>query len=93
MNRSTGLGVVEVGGAPMVLPARPPARAEEHQPFLDVHLHAMTADAQGPPAVGLCAPLPRFPAREPAQKRDILCNNAARCLRLTDEELARPRGR
>lgn len=67
MNRSTGLGVVAVGGALMILPACPPARAAENLPILDMHLHAMAADAQGPPPLGLCTPFPELPAWNPAQ--------------------------
>lgn len=31
-------------------------------PILDMHLHAMAADSQGPPPLGLCAPFEEFPA-------------------------------
>lgn len=36
-------------------------------PILDVHLHALAADAQGPPPLGMCAPFETFPAWDPAQ--------------------------
>ena len=34
-------------------------------PVLDVHLHAMAADAQGPPPLGMCTPIDPFPAWDP----------------------------
>ena len=33
-------------------------------PILDMHLHAMAADSQGPPPLGLCAPFEDFPPWE-----------------------------
>ena len=42
-------------------------RAEERLPILDVHLHAMAADGQGPPPLALCTPFPELPAWDPAQ--------------------------
>jgi predicted TIM-barrel fold metal-dependent hydrolase len=33
-------------------------------PVIDMHLHAMAADANGPPPLGLCAPYPEFPLAE-----------------------------
>ncbi len=39
------------------------ARAE--LPIIDVHLHAVPADAQGPPPLGMCTPIPEFPAWDP----------------------------
>ncbi len=44
-----------------------PALAQERPPVLDMHLHAMPADAQGPPPLGMCTPFPRFPAWDPAE--------------------------
>ena len=34
---------------------------ETPDPIIDVHLHAATADAQGPPPVGICTPYKNFP--------------------------------
>jgi hypothetical protein len=56
-----------------------PGFAKEPLPVIDMHTHAYTADVQGPP--------PRD-----QQKRDILYNNAARFLRLSDAEIARHHG-
>jgi len=67
MTGSTGLAVVAVGSALVLLLVCPPARAGERQPILDMHLHAMAADGQGPPPVALCSPFPEFPAWDPAQ--------------------------
>jgi hypothetical protein len=39
--------------------------AQQPLPILDVHVHAMTADAQGPPPLGLCTPINPFPAWDP----------------------------
>ena len=33
-------------------------------PILDMHLHAMAADSQGPPPLGLCVPFEEFPPWE-----------------------------
>jgi uncharacterized protein len=36
--------------------------AQQPPPILDLHVHAMPADAQGPPPLGLCTPIDPFPA-------------------------------
>jgi predicted TIM-barrel fold metal-dependent hydrolase len=41
--------------------------ARERQPILDVHLHALAANAQGPPPLGMCTPIRPFPAWDPTQ--------------------------
>jgi uncharacterized protein len=38
-----------------------PASAQEGQPIIDMHLHALPADANGPPPLGICAPFPEYP--------------------------------
>lgn len=38
------------------------ARAQERLPIIDMHLHAMAADDQGPPPVAICTPFPQFEA-------------------------------
>jgi predicted TIM-barrel fold metal-dependent hydrolase len=43
-----------------------PVAAQQREPIIDVHMHALAADAQGPPPLGLCTPLPEFPAWDPA---------------------------
>ena len=43
------------------------ARAQERPPIIDMHLHAMAADAQGPPPVAICAPVDPMPTWDPAQ--------------------------
>jgi uncharacterized protein len=42
-----------------------PALSQERLPILDMHLHALPADHQGPPPLAMCTPL-RFPAWDPA---------------------------
>ncbi|MFM7783929.1 MAG: amidohydrolase family protein [Gammaproteobacteria bacterium] len=44
--------------------------ANERQPILDMHLHAVAADAQGPPPLGMCTPIPSFPAWDPIKSYD-----------------------
>jgi hypothetical protein len=44
-----------------------PTRPEGLPPILDMHLHAMAADAQGPPPLTVCTPFPEFPAWDPAR--------------------------
>lgn len=43
----------------------PTAAAQVQPPVFDVHLHALAADAQGPPPLGLCSPFPPFPTATP----------------------------
>lgn len=38
--------------------------AQERLPIIDMHLHAMAADAQGPPPLAMCTPM-QFPAWDP----------------------------
>jgi predicted TIM-barrel fold metal-dependent hydrolase len=42
-----------------------PSAAAARPPVIDMHLHAMAADAQGPPPARLCAPIPAFDAWDP----------------------------
>lgn len=39
--------------------------AQGRPPILDMHLHAVAADAQGPPPLGMCTPIQPFPAWDP----------------------------
>ena len=36
-------------------------------PVIDMHLHALAADDQGPPPIAICTPIDPFPAWDPAQ--------------------------
>ncbi|MGK7311513.1 MAG: amidohydrolase family protein [Candidatus Longimicrobiales bacterium M2_2A_002] len=45
----------------------PPLEAQERPPILDMHLHAMPADAQGPPPLAMCTPIGQLPAWDPRQ--------------------------
>jgi hypothetical protein len=40
--------------------------AQQREPIIDVHMHALAADAQGPPPLAMCAPAPEYPAWDPA---------------------------
>lgn len=42
-----------------------PLAAQQREPIIDVHMHALAADAQGPPPLGMCAPFPEYPAWDP----------------------------
>jgi|SRR5687767_4822078 len=42
-----------------------PLAAQQREPIIDVHMHALAANAQGPPPLGMCTPLPEFPAWDP----------------------------
>jgi uncharacterized protein len=51
----------------LVLPAAPLyAQVQQSLPIIDMHLHAMAADRQGPPPLPMCTPVPAFPAWDPA---------------------------
>lgn len=43
------------------------AEAQERQPVIDMHLHALAADDQGPPPLAVCTPFDRFAAWDPAR--------------------------
>jgi hypothetical protein len=43
-----------------------PAAAQERPPILDMHLHALPADFEGPPPLGMCTPIDPMPAWDPA---------------------------
>ena len=42
--------------------AVPVALAQTREPIIDMHLHALRADAQGPPPISMCAPLNPMPS-------------------------------
>jgi uncharacterized protein len=41
--------------------------AEDVLPIIDMHVHALAANEQGPPPVAICTPINPFPAWDPAQ--------------------------
>lgn len=41
--------------------------AAAQAPIIDMHLHAQSADAQGPPGQTICAPYVEWPARDPGE--------------------------
>ena len=41
--------------------------AQDRLPVIDMHVHALAADAQGPPPVAICTPIDPFPSWDPAQ--------------------------
>jgi predicted TIM-barrel fold metal-dependent hydrolase len=51
----------------LMVPALDRAEAEKRLPILDMHVHALAADEQGPPPVGICSPIDPLPTWDPAQ--------------------------
>lgn len=47
--------------------ASPLAAQKAPAPIIDMHLHALSADANGPPPLGLCVPAREMPTHDPAQ--------------------------
>lgn len=45
----------------VLLLAPAPVRVQTREPIIDVHLHAGSATAQGPPPLGVCTPIPTMP--------------------------------
>jgi uncharacterized protein len=43
------------------------ANAQQRPPIIDMHVHAIAADRQGPPPRPMCAPFVRFPTLDPAE--------------------------
>ena len=43
-----------------------PLASQPREPIIDVHMHALAANAQGPPPLGMCMPFPEYPAWDPA---------------------------
>jgi predicted TIM-barrel fold metal-dependent hydrolase len=43
-----------------------PTTAQQREPIIDMHMHALAADDQGPPPLAMCAPSPEYPAWDPA---------------------------
>jgi predicted TIM-barrel fold metal-dependent hydrolase len=44
-----------------------PAVAQQRPPIIDMHLHALAADNQGPPPVAICTPIDPMPVWDPAE--------------------------
>ena len=49
------------------LTASPSHGQSNREPIIDMHLHADTADAYGPPPMGMCTPLSEMPAWDPQE--------------------------
>lgn len=47
--------------AALLLLSPAPLAAQGREPILDMHLHAIRADEQGPPPLAMCAPIARMP--------------------------------
>jgi uncharacterized protein len=81
----------------MVLSMALSTQAQKPLPILDMHLHAMAADAQGPPPLPMCTPAPFFPAWDPAIPYGVMLRNIYKDLPCgdpiwspqTDEEVMR----
>jgi uncharacterized protein len=43
-----------------------PLAGQQRDPIIDVHMHALPADSQGPPPLAMCTPAPEFAAWDPA---------------------------
>jgi predicted TIM-barrel fold metal-dependent hydrolase len=43
-----------------------PTAAQQREPIIDVHMHALAADAQGPPPLAMCTPFPEYSVWDPA---------------------------
>jgi hypothetical protein len=51
----------------LVLPLVPvPGQAQQPLPIIDMHMHALSADEQGPPPLAMCTSAPEYPAWDPA---------------------------
>jgi predicted TIM-barrel fold metal-dependent hydrolase len=55
-----GLAVI-----PAIVTLLIPIAAQQRDPIIDVHMHALAADAQGPPPLAMCSPTPEYPAWDP----------------------------
>lgn len=43
-----------------------PAAARDREPIIDMHLHALAANAQGPPPLAMCTPVAQMPVWDPS---------------------------
>ena len=63
---------IRLVAAIICLLAGAPLSARERPPVIDMHMHALAADSQGPPPLGMCTPLGAYPAwdqRQPWQEQ------------------------
>jgi predicted TIM-barrel fold metal-dependent hydrolase len=51
-----------------------PTAAQQREPIIDVHMHALAADDSGPPPLAMCTPSPEYPAWDPATPYGDLFN-------------------
>src|SRR5262245_37202417 len=72
------------------------SQAQVRAPIIDMHLHALPADFNGPPPIGICAPPKEFMTWDPSRPygevfgemlADSSCANRISSSPLTDEEL------
>jgi uncharacterized protein len=63
-----------------------PLAAQQREPIIDVHMHALAADAQGPPPLGMCTPFPEYSAWDPATPYGDLVHRQTQetCVRRSD---------
>jgi uncharacterized protein len=52
-----------------------PLGGQQREPIIDVHMHALAADSQGPPPLAMCTPAPEFAAWDPAVAFDKFLAN------------------
>ena len=45
----------------------PVAGAQDRPPIIDMHIHALAADSQGPPPLAMCTPIDPLPTWDPSQ--------------------------
>lgn len=61
------LGSATVVGALLVLAVSPCVHAQQRLPIIDMHAHALPADHQGPPPMGMCTPMNPLPVWDQRQ--------------------------
>ena len=68
-DRHSALEEVRVKPTPLVfvLLVTSFAHAQQRPPIIDMHMHAMAADAQGPPPMGMCTPFTTMPVWDPGK--------------------------
>ena len=60
MRTMMAVAIITLAGSALLEGQRP-------LPVIDMHLHALPADAQGPPPLAICTPIPAFPGWDPAK--------------------------
>lgn len=84
-----------IGAALMSMAAAATAAPVQLAPIIDMHFHALPADANGPPGTYICAPFDEWPVRDPAKAINVYIHDFTvdpKCKRrfkspLTDAEL------